>query len=88
MSKSERLDELVDEIVKVGNTLAGGAAYSFDAERERLETSEGRKELIRYLNTDINTYSIAAYYDDDNEDIKRADKVIGEIKALDAELER
>jgi len=94
MSKEERLDELAEQVVQTGNHLAGDTLYEFDRVREQLDTADGRESLTAELATHIVGFaiekvqwSIAMYYDDDNEALAKGNKLIKDIQALDNDRE-
>lgn len=87
MSKEDRLDELAEQIVQTGNHLAGGTWYEFDRVREQLDTADGRESLTAELATHIGSFSIAMYYDDDNEAITKGNELIKDIQTLDNDRE-
>lgn len=87
MNESERLDELAERIVQTGNHFAGGNWFDLDRVREQLDSREGRDSLVSELSMNMDSFSIAMFYDDDNEAIIKGDELVDEIKAIDNDRE-
>ncbi len=86
---NEKVDDLAERIVQTGNHLAGGNWFDLDRVREQLDSKEGRNSLVSELSMNMDSFSIAMFYDDDNEAIIKGDELVDEIKAIgnDREIE-
>ena len=84
---NEKIDDLAERIVQTGNHLAGGNWFDLDRVREQLDSKEGRDNLVSEPSKNMDSFSIAMFYDDDNEAIIKGDELVGEIKAIDNDRE-